>query len=80
MDIEVDVPCAHEAFPFEYALGDGRNGWVVTGLDAMQEFGKSGIKVVYFRRVSGKVCTRVVPSFHGHAKTEFGGGREGKGR
>jgi len=57
LDIEVDVLRAHEALPFEYALRDGRYRWVVPGLDAMQEFGKSGIKIVYFWRVSGKVCT-----------------------
>lgn len=72
MDIEVDVLRAHEAFPFEYALGDSCDGWVMTGLDQMQEFGKSGIKVVYFRRVGGKVCTGIVSSFHRYAKTKFG--------
>jgi len=41
----------------------------------MQELGKSGIKVVYFRGVGGKVCTGIIASFHGYAKTEFGGGR-----
>jgi len=40
-------------FPFQYTLGDGGDGGVVSLLDVLEEMGEAFVVVVYFRGIVG---------------------------